>query len=104
MSIVRDTGVFRARAVSTKPTEIDALASELITILEKHFDKRIGPPIIHFGIVTDTDVGPPSTITVLIQGAEFPNIRYIGTVPTIDDTVLLLMEHTTYVCLGVLTP
>lgn len=104
--IVTSTGkkVMKVKSVNTKPTDIDALASQLIQALESHIDKRNGPSILHIGTVTDIDAGPPTTLTVLIQGHEYANIRTVAPEPEVDDEVIVLLHRQTYICVGLLVP
>jgi hypothetical protein len=68
-------------------------ASEVITALRD---------FMHQELVDSIQAGPPPTLTVTIYDDLVPGIRYIGSAPSVGDTVVLLADGPYYICMGAL--
>lgn len=88
---------------NTKPTDVDALASQLVDQLRSYIVAATPQLKMYIASVVDVAVGPPPTITVSIHGYDIGNIRFIGSVPSEGDLVVVLAgDSSQYVALGVL--
>lgn len=85
-------------------TNIKALASEAVDKLTRHISKAMPIGNIQIGAVEAISEGPPTTLTVNLNGQSVSSIRFLstGVTPAVADLVVVYVHGTRYVCVGVL--
>jgi hypothetical protein len=77
-------------------------ASEVITALRDFMHQELAMIHTRLALVDSIQAGPPPTLTVTIYDDLVPGIRYIGSAPSVGDTVVLLADGPYYICMGAL--
>lgn len=88
--------------VEGRPSDLNALASYVVDELDRYIKNNIDGLSMVFGEVIAVDAGPPTTLTVHLNGFDVPNIRFLGEEPSETDIVAVLISGTRYLCIGVL--